>query len=101
MVHFVPSSTERRVLPNKTRLFVCLSVTESKEHFQKGYELCGILRLSEVTRCGKLESEVRLPRMRMVARQPIHRDFSEMGFPGGIETWGTRIRGLFHWGVNV
>ena len=38
--------------------------------------------LSEVTRYGELESRLRLPRMRMVARQPIHRDFTEIGFQG-------------------
>ena len=51
--------------------------------------------VSGVIRCVELESEVRLPRTRMVARQPIHADFTEIGFPGGIETWGTRIRGPF------
>ena len=51
--------------------------------------------LSGVIRCGELEPGVRLPQIRMVARQPIQPDFSEMGFPGGFHAWGTRIRGPF------
>ena len=42
-----------------------------------------------------LESEVRFPRTTMVARQPIHRDFTEMGLSGRFETWEIRIRGPF------
>ena len=50
---------------------------------------------SGVIRYGELESGVRLPRIRMVARQPILPDFTEIGFHGGFQTWGTRIRALF------
>ena len=46
-----------------------------------------------VIRCGELESAVRFPRTTTVARQPIRSDFTEMGFPGGNSTWGSRIRG--------
>ena len=51
--------------------------------------------LSGVRRCEKLKSEVCFPRTRMAARQPIHPDFTEMRFPGGFETSGTRIRDPF------
>ena len=67
-------------------LFVCLSVTGSKEHYRPGHELRGVLMLSGVIRCGELESDVRLPRMRMIARQPMHPKFIERGFSEVFES---------------
>ena len=69
-------------LRNKISLFVCLSLTESKEHYRPEYEQRDVMNLSEVIRSGELESEVRLPPVRMVARQPIRTDFVGRGFPG-------------------
>ena len=37
-----------------------------------------------VIRCGELESEVHFAWTTMVARQPIHPDFTEIGFPGDL-----------------
>ena len=76
-------------------LFVCLFVTGSKEHHRQGYLLRGLTMVRRVNRCGELEFEVRFPRTTMVTRQPIYPDFIEKGFPGGIATWGTRIRRPF------
>ena len=78
-------------------LSVCLSVTGSKEHCRLRYELWDVLMLSGVNRCRELESEVRFPRTTMVARQPVYPDVTEIGFPGGFETWGTRIGSQFPW----
>ena len=79
-------STERKVLRNKW-LFVCVFVTGSKEHYRQGYWVWGATMVPEVIRSGELEYEVGFPRTRMVARQPIHPDFTKTGFPKGF--WDT------------
>ena len=76
-------------------MIVCLFVTGSKEHHRQGYLLRGVTMVRGVNRCGELEFEVRFPRTTMVARQPIHPDFIENGFPWGNSIWETRIRGPF------
>ena len=43
----------------------------------------------------ELESVARFPRMTKVARQPIHSDSIESGFPGCFEAWEARIQVLF------
>ena len=77
-------------------LFVCLSVCHRvKRTLPATTRILRCVDAVRGNRCGELESEARFPRMTMVARQQIHRDFTGMGFPGGFQTWGIQIGGPF------